>query len=305
MKYSTEQVGFKLLRGLNNPLLSHTTIYHGTLIVSQGGYFPTACQAPIMLGSKNKKIIGVIPARISSTRLPRKPLLLIHGHPMIAWVCAHARAATELSELLVATDSDEILEWCRSLNIPVMMTSPAHRSGTERICEVMSRQVREGSAADIYVNIQCDEPLVETAHIKLLVKPFTEDAATQVSTLKVRLDRAEAANPHKVKVVVNHRGDALYFSRSPMPHDSGEPAPAAYYKHLGLYAYSRVTLEKYKNLRPGPLEAAERLEQLRFLENGVPVAVRETTKDTIAVDTAEDLERVEQHFTAAGLTFPG
>ncbi|HLI30264.1 MAG TPA: 3-deoxy-manno-octulosonate cytidylyltransferase, partial [Terriglobia bacterium] len=125
-----------------------------------------------------------------------------------------------------------------------------------------------------------------------------------VSTLKVRLDSSEARNPHKVKVVTNHRGDALYFSRSPMPHDSGEPASITYYKHLGFYAYSRATLKQYRHLRPGPLEAAERLEQLRFLENGIPIAVRETTKDTIAVDTADDLQSVERHFTTTRVDFP-
>ncbi len=261
-------------------------------------------EVAVMRTSKDKKIIGVIPARIGSARLPRKPLLTLRGHPMIAWVFARARAAPELSELLVATDSDEILEWCRSLDIPAMLTSPAHQSGTERICEVMSRQAREGSAADIYVNIQGDEPLVEAEHIRLLIKPFIEDCATQVSTLKVSLDRAEVDNPHKVKVVVNHRGDALYFSRGPVPFDWGDPA-TAYYKHLGLYAYARATLEKYRSLRRGPLEAAERLEQLRFLENGIPIAVRETEKDTIAVDTADDLSQVEQYFAATGETFPG
>jgi len=257
-----------------------------------------------MATATRKKITGVIPARIGATRLQRKPLLPICGHPMIAWVYARARAAKELSELLVATDSDEILEWCRSLDIPVMMTSPTHRSGTERICEVMSRQEKEDAAADIYVNIQGDEPLVEAEHIRLLIEPFLQDSATQVSTLKVRLDPAEAGSPHKVKVVTNHRGDALYFSRSPMPHDPGESASITYYKHLGLYAYSRATLEQYRHLRPGPLEAAERLEQLRFLENGIPIAVRETTKDTIAVDTAEDLQSVERRFTVARVAFP-
>ncbi|MGH9357498.1 MAG: 3-deoxy-manno-octulosonate cytidylyltransferase [Terriglobia bacterium] len=254
---------------------------------------------------KSKRITGIIPARIGSSRLARKPLQALCGHPMVAWVYARARAAAELSDLLVATDSDEILEWCRSLKIPAMMTSPAHRSGTERILEVISRQAREGASADIYVNIQGDEPMVEAGHIKLLLEPFLEDSGTHVSTLKVRLDASEARNPHKVKVVTSHRGDALYFSRSQMPHDAAQQPTTPYYKHLGFYAYSRATLEAYRKLRPGPLEAAEQLEQLRFLESGIPIAVRETTKDTIAVDTAEDLQSVERHFTATGVTFPG
>lgn len=257
-----------------------------------------------MSKTNGKKITGIIPARLGSSRLPRKPLLKICGHPMIAWVYARARAAQELSELLVATDSDEIMEWCRSLGIPVVMTSPIHRSGTERILEVMSLQAREGSGADIYVNIQGDEPLVEAGHISLLIEPFLQDSAMQVSTLKVRLDPAEADSPHNVKVVTNRRGEALYFSRSQVPYNSREDTPTTFYKHLGFYAYSRATLDLYRKLRPGPLEEAERLEQLRFLENGIPIAVREATKDTISVDTAEDLQSVERHFTTANITFP-
>ncbi len=255
--------------------------------------------------SNPRTIVGVIPARLASVRLPRKPLRLICGYPMIAWVYARARAARELSDLLVATDSDEILEWCRSLRIPAAMTSPAHRSGTERILEVVARRVKEGTGADIYVNIQGDEPMVDIEHISLLIQPFLEDSSTQVSTLKVRLEPAEAPAPDRVKVVTDSRGNALYFSRNVLPYHRDAPPDAAYFKHLGFYAYSAAALERYRTLRPGPLEAAEHLEQLRFLENGVSIAVRETTKDTLSVDSEDDLRKVEQLFREAGLTFPG
>lgn len=251
------------------------------------------------------KIVGVIPARLESTRLPRKPLLSICGHPMVAWVYARARAAPALSQLLVATDSDEIMEWCRSLGIPSMMTSPAHRSGTDRILEVMAMQTREGEPGDIYVNIQGDEPAVDAEHIRRLLRPFMDDPAAEVTTLKVPMSAHEARDPHKVKVVTGQSGHALYFSRSPIPYDREAQGGAAYYKHLGFYAYSASALGKLRHMRPSPLERAEKLEQLRFLENGISITVVETQKDTIGVDTAEDLRAVEEYFKRSGIQFPG
>jgi 3-deoxy-manno-octulosonate cytidylyltransferase (CMP-KDO synthetase) len=249
-----------------------------------------------------KRVVGVIPAHLESARLPRKPLLPILGHPMIAWVYARAQTAAELSELLVATDSDEVLEWCRSLRIPVVLTSPAHRSGTDRLLEVMIRQAKEGTQGDVYINIQGDEPLVDAIHIKLLLQPFADSEATEVTTLKVILDPAFGPDPNKVKVVTDFSGRALYFSRSPIPYQrAGSPT---YYKHLGLYAYSRKALDKFHSMPHGQLETAEKLEQLRFLENGVPITVVETSRDTISVDTAEDLKAAEDYLRQAGIAFP-
>lgn len=251
-----------------------------------------------------KKIVGVIPARLESTRLPRKPLLKICGHPMVEWVYARASAAKELFSLLVATDSDELLEWCRSLGIPAQITSPAHRSGTDRIVEVMSLQSRAGEAADIYMNIQGDEPMVDAEHIRLLVQPFLDDPGTDVSTLKVAMNRDDVMDPNRVKVVTDAGDHALYFSRSNVPYDRDGQWNGTWYKHLGFYAYSAAALEKFRRLRAGPLERAERLEQLRFLENGIRIRVIETLKDTIGVDTPEDLRAAEECFERSGISFP-
>ncbi|MGH9378033.1 MAG: 3-deoxy-manno-octulosonate cytidylyltransferase [Terriglobia bacterium] len=260
-----------------------------------------------MFGAKRsgqKRIVGVIPARLESTRLPRKPLLNICGRPMVAWVYARARAAGELSDLLVATDSDEIIEWCRSLRIPAMITSPSHRSGADRILEIMTMHARMEEQGDIYVNIQGDEPTVDAEHIRLLLQAFQDGPQTEVSTLKVAMTAPEASDPNKVKVAADRNGRALYFSRSPIPYDRDAEGNVAYYKHLGLYAYSASALTKFRQCRPGPLERAEKLEQLRFLENGIGITVLETRKDTIGVDTEEDLRAVEEYFKQAGIQFP-
>jgi 3-deoxy-manno-octulosonate cytidylyltransferase (CMP-KDO synthetase) len=242
------------------------------------------------------KVVGVIPARLESVRLPRKPLREILGHPMIAWVYHRARQAPSLTKLLIATDSEEVIAYCKRAGIPVELTSSDHRSGTDRLVEVMRRE-----PADLYVNIQGDEPMVTGAHIELLLGPFREDPATQVSTLKVRMAAADARDPNNVKVVTDARGQALYFSRSLIPHDRDALGQASYYKHLGIYAYTPAALEKFHALPPSPLERLERLEQLRFLENGVSIAVVETPDDTIGVDTEENLRQVENYFERYGI----
>ena len=241
------------------------------------------------------RIVAVIPARLESTRLPRKPLRLIAGHPMIAWVYHRARRAASLDHVLIATDSSEIVDYCRTAGIPAEMTSAAHRSGTDRIVEVMSR-----IAADIYVNIQGDEPMVTPEHIELMLGPFRESPETQVSTLKVAITTEEARNPNNVKVVTDVAGRALYFSRALIPHDRDGSGQVQYYKHMGLYAYSAAALARFQTLPPSALEQLEKLEQLRLLENGVPIHVVETPEDTIGVDTEEDLKKVDELFRREG-----
>ncbi len=246
------------------------------------------------------KVLGVIPARLESQRLPRKLLRPICGHPMIIWVYRRARGASCLDELLVATDSEEIFNTCRLNNIPVAMTSPVHRSGTDRVFEVMERGLMSRDPGQIYVNIQGDEPMVAAEHIELLVQPFREAPETQVSTLKVALQPEEAGDPNSVKVVTDSRGCALYFSRAVIPFDRNESGHLQYYKHLGLYAYTAASLEKFHALPPSRLEQTENLEQLRFLENSIPINVRETHLDTVGVDTEEDLQKVEEYFRRQG-----
>ena len=237
------------------------------------------------------RVLGVIPARLESTRLPRKPLRTICGRPMIVWVYERARQAACLDHLLVATDSAEIESYCRGQAIPVMMTSDAHRSGTDRVVEVMVRE-----PAEIYVNIQGDEPMITPDHLERLLGPFRAPAGAEVSTLKVSIDAESARNPNNVKVVTDRAGQALYFSRAQIPHDRDGNGQAKYFKHLGIYAYTAAALGKFHSLPPSPLEQMEKLEQLRLLENGIPIVVVETPFDTIGVDTEEDLEKVESYF---------
>ena len=207
---------------------------------------------------------------------------------MVAHVFRRARQSPLLSDLFVATDAQEVVEACRALRIPAVMTSADHPSGTDRVWEVSRSR-----AADVYVNIQGDEPLISPGHIRALVEPFQRRPETQVTTLRIRASVEEAADPNVVKVVCKVWGDALYFSRLPIPCDRDGTAAPTYWKHLGIYAYRREALESFHRFQPAPIETAERLEQLRFLEHGIPVHVVETTEPTIGVDTEADLHAVE------------
>ena len=237
------------------------------------------------------RVLGVIPARLESTRLAGKPLRAICGRPMIAWVYENARQAACLDHLLVATDSPEIESYCGEHGIPAMITSREHRSGTDRLAEVMAKE-----PAAIYVNIQGDEPMITADHLERLLRPFDDEPATQVSTLKVAIDAETALDRNVVKVVTDLTGQALYFSRARIPFDRDGSGQVQYFKHQGFYAFSAAALKTFHQLPPTPLEKLEKLEQLRFLENGIGIAVRETPQDTIGVDTEEDLRRVEEYF---------
>ena len=232
--------------------------------------------------------LGVIPARLSSTRLPRKVLREIAGRPMIVHVFDRLRACAVLTDILVATDSEEVVEVCHAHHVPAVLTSPHHPTGTDRVWEVA-----QGRAADVYVNIQGDEALVTCGHIEKLVRPFLAEAEVQVTTLKIRATPAEVATRTANKVVTNVHGDAMYFSRVPIPHDRDGKGGIVYWKHIGLYAYRRACLETFHRLPPSRLEQAEQLEQLRLLEAGIPIRVLETDEPTIGVDTEDDLRAVE------------
>jgi 3-deoxy-manno-octulosonate cytidylyltransferase (CMP-KDO synthetase) len=233
------------------------------------------------------KAVAIIPARLESTRLPRKVLREIAGKTMLAHVYEAVRQAAGLAEVLVATDSEEVAALAHERGWSVRMTSSAHRSGTERVHEVAGSM-----AADVYVNVQGDEPLARPEHIAALLAPFA-DAAVQVATLKTPCPPADVQNPHAVKVVADLSGRALYFSRAAIPHDRDAAGTVRYFKHLGFYAYRKAALDRFAALPESSLECSERLEQLRFLENGIPIHVAETPYDTIGVDTEDDLQRVE------------
>ncbi len=237
-------------------------------------------------------VLGVIPARLASTRLPRKALRDIAGRPMVVRVWEAARRSPHLTDVLVATDSDEIVEACHDHRVPAVLTDPGHPSGTDRVWEVA-----QGRAADVYVNIQGDYPTVTPGHIRALVEPFVRLPDTQVTTLRIRATPEEATSPSVNKVVCNADDNALYFSKYPIPYDR-DGIGVVRYKHIGLYAYRKVALEQFHRLPPSPLERAEALEQLRFLEADIPILAIETTESIIGVDVEEDLRHVQAIFPA-------
>jgi 3-deoxy-manno-octulosonate cytidylyltransferase (CMP-KDO synthetase) len=254
----------------------------------------TAQPASIILDSEPGEklpatVLGVIPARLASTRLPRKVLRTIAGKPMLAWVYEAATACPQLNRVIIATDSNEVADLCQKNNWPVELTSSDLASGTDRV-HAIAQQI----PADIYVNIQGDEPLLKPEHLTSLLHPFTQPHV-EVSTLKVLCTPENIANPNAVKVVTAADGRALYFSRATIPYDRDARVDNApqYWKHIGLYAYRKAALQRFPTLPPSALEQTERLEQLRFLENNIDIYVEPTNFDTIGVDTEADLNRVE------------
>lgn len=240
----------------------------------------------MLLSNVPQEILGVIPARYASSRFPGKPLVPIAGKPMLQHVWERAGRSRLLSRLVVATDDDRILRAAKEFGADARMTDPGHPSGTDRAAEVASRD-----PSAIIVNIQGDEPLIEPEAIDAAVGGLLEAGQTPMSTLGKEIeDCCELDNPNVVKVVADLAGNALYFSRSAIPFVRG--GRAAHYKHVGLYVYRREFLLGYSSLPVGPLEKAEKLEQLRALENGYRIRVVETRYESLGVDSPEDLERV-------------
>lgn len=238
------------------------------------------------MSQNQTRVVAVIPARMASTRLPGKVLRSIAGKPMIAWVYQAAAASPLLHRVLIATDAPAVMEYAESQGWPSVMTSPEIASGTDRVHAVAGTV-----DADIYVNIQGDEPLLRPEHIAALLRPFARTSA-DVTTVSTPCPPDQVDNPNAVKVVTAADGRALYFSRSPIPYHR-EPG-LLWQKHLGLYAYRKAALAKFAALPPSPLECTERLEQLRLLENGISIYVEQTPFDSIGVDTEEDRLAVEQ-----------
>jgi len=240
-----------------------------------------------LLVSDPMKSVAIIPARLTSTRLPRKMLREIAGKPLVGWTYEAVRSSPLLSEVIIATDSEEIREACGKQGWNARMTSSTHRSGTERVHEVSN-----SIAAEVYVNVQGDEPLVRPQQIATLLEVM-KDPAVQVGTVKTPCPEEEIANPNAVKVVTAPDGRALYFSRATIPFDRDKTSPR-YFKHLGLYAYRKSALDLFVSHPESELEKIERLEQLRFLENGIAIYVGETPHDSVGVDTEEDLQRATE-----------
>jgi 3-deoxy-manno-octulosonate cytidylyltransferase (CMP-KDO synthetase) len=241
--------------------------------------------------SASLSVLGVIPARLESTRLPRKVLREIAGRPMVVRVWERARASTQLTDVLVATDSREVIDACHRYDVPAVLTGREHASGTDRVWEVA-----QGRAADVYVNIQGDEPLITPGHIDRLIEPFLAHADTQVTTLRIRALDEELEKPTVNKVVCGADGQALYFSKYPIPYDR-DGRGVVRWKHIGIYAYRRGALDTFHRLPPSPLELTEGLEQLRFLEHAIPIMTVETDQPTIGVDTEDDLRAVEAYLS--------
>ena len=240
------------------------------------------------------KFTAVIPARYASTRFPGKPLAILGGKTVIQRV--YEQAASVLSEVYVATDDERILSAVEAFGGRAVMTRVDHKSGTDRIEEAVEKT---GTQADVIINVQGDEPFIQPSQIKTLMALF-DDPQTQIGTLGKRFDSMDAVNnPNSPKIVTDHRGFALYFSRSVIPFIRGVESDEwlshyPFLKHLGVYAYRREVLAEVTRLPQGQLEKAESLEQLRWLENGYRIRVGLTDVETVGIDTPADLERAEQ-----------
>jgi 3-deoxy-manno-octulosonate cytidylyltransferase (CMP-KDO synthetase) len=243
---------------------------------------------------------GIIPARYASSRFPGKPLVPILGKPMFWHVYQRARQCPALSRVVLATDDPRIAAAAEKWQVPVVMTRCDHPSGTDRVLEAAEQLAVPDNA--VVVNIQGDEPALEPSVLTALLTPF-EAPATRVTTLARELARQEADNPDRVKVVFGIRHQALYFSRAPIPFErDGHPSRPCY-GHIGLYAFRLETLRQFVALGPSPLETTEKLEQLRLLENGIPIQVVLTRHQSIGVDRPDDVATVTR-ILAAGSPSP-
>jgi 3-deoxy-manno-octulosonate cytidylyltransferase (CMP-KDO synthetase) len=249
-----------------------------------------------MAGPTESTVIAVIPARHASTRFPGKPLAPIGGKPMIQHVVEGVRQARLVSQVVVATDEDEIKKAVESFGGQAVLTRHDHRTGTDRVAEVAAHLT-----GDIYVNVQGDEPLIDPGTVDSLIEGIIGDSAIQVATSCTAISQPnDIMDPNIVKVVRDFDGNALYFSRAPIPwvRDTAESAAPLHWKHLGLYAFRREALLEFPTLPPGDLERVEQLEQLRWIENGFHIAVVETDYDAVSVDVPADVERVEKLLAA-------
>lgn len=245
-----------------------------------------------MATSNAPKVLIVIPARYASVRFPGKPLAEIAGKPMIQHVVERVRASTQPIEIVVATEDERIQKAAESFGASAIITRPDHKTGTDRVAEVAAH-----IPADIYLNVQGDEPLIDAGTIDRVIEVMAEDDAIQLATPCSEItNQPDTMDPNVVKVVLDFDGDALYFSRAPIPwvRDTGMKGAARHLKHIGLYGYRRDTLLEFPTLPPGELERIEQLEQLRWMENGFKIRVVETEYDAVSVDVPADIAKVEK-----------
>lgn len=252
------------------------------------------------------RVLGVIPARLASTRLPEKPLFPILGRPLIEWVWRRVSTMRALDELVVATDSERVVAVCKEFGAQVVLTAADHISGTDRVAEVAARP--EYRDFTHIANIQGDEPLLRDDHLRKAVALVTElgwDVGTCAGPLG---DEDAYLNPSVVKVAANPEGRALFFSRAPIPHCRDAPpkgddfARAPFLRHVGLYTYRRKALEAWVEMEPSPLERLERLEQLRALEGGLRIGVALVDRASPGIDTPDDVVRIERQMNQQGTT---
>ena len=244
------------------------------------------------------KVVVVIPARYASVRFPGKPLAEIAGKPMIQHVVERVREAERKPRIVVATEDARILEAAKAFGVEAILTRADHKTGTDRVAEVATH-----IQADIYINVQGDEPLIDPGTIDGVIEVMAEDEEIQLATPCAAITRQQdIMDPNVVKAVLDFDGNALYFSRAPIPwvRDTGAKVAARHTKHIGLYGYRRGALLEFPTLPPGELERVEQLEQLRWLENGFKIRVVESDYDAIAVDVPGDIEKVEKRLASQG-----
>ncbi len=241
------------------------------------------------------KAVGIIPARWGSTRFPGKPLYSIAGKPLLQHVWETARRAKKLETVIIATDDMRIAEAAFEWGADIAMTSPRHRSGTDRVAEVATK----ADAYSLVINVQGDEPLTDPRLVDQMVRAFERDSSLEMITAAHRFDDAnEACSANQVKVVLDANSQALYFSRMRIPFRRDEGAPVEYLRHQGIYGYTRDLLLRFVRWKPSALEQAESLEQLRALENGVRIKVIVTASGSPGVDAPEDVEMIERQLMA-------
>lgn len=242
------------------------------------------------------KVLAVIPARHASARFPGKPLAIIAGRPMIQHVVERVKQARQVSRIVVATEDERIKKAVEAFGGEAMLTRSEHRTGTDRVAEVAAH-----IEAEIYVNVQGDEPLIDPGTVDALVESMLENSEIKIGTpCAAIMEAKDIMDPNIVKVVRDFDSNALYFSRAPIPwvRDTGASVNARHWKHLGLYAFRREALLEFPTLPPGELEQVEQLEQLRWIENGFHIGVIETDYDAVSVDVPGDIERVEKLLAA-------